>query len=408
MRKSQKPQEFMIPAALTNEINNFHGTPVMPLHAPSPLMHQYLRSGVTKYATDIRDEGEVPPVSPFFAPFHAPPPDERCTTCGMVALRSWKVSPIHTSIITYISSGRSLRKIAKLLDRNHSTVIRHLNQLEKRGYVSRQVRSNQVIYSILPAGMELMHHPVSETITGGSKVAPPRDEMNTIRLHRLQIKFDLVNYVEDPTIIKFTDYPSKVVHLEHWSKNIIQFENFTAIVSTRSLIIAGVQRYLKASEDVELQQVSVMKEILPFAEQVEEKIRKSLPYFRLKRLDRGVLSGKILSREFAYEHHPIAEKAGHMRIDNGKGKPRIIVDSSKGFPELEAVDRDTSAEDMEHLRSNTELLASVDMKEIIAALKAQTSVVSELSRHASATQDQIDQIISVVDQIASALGGTIK
>ena len=38
--------------------------------------------------------------------------------------------------------------------------------------------------------------------------------------------------------------------------------------------------------------------------------------FYVKRLSRGALSGKILAREFAFEHDAIAERVKHMRIDN--------------------------------------------------------------------------------------------
>lgn len=318
-------------------------------------------------------------------------------------MRTWKISPTHISILNMISKGMPIRKIARSLGLNHSTIIRHLMQLEKREYVSRQVRSSQVLYSILPLGMELMHHPVrkdeNEVLTEGSKNAPPPEEMK-IRLHRLQIKFDLVTPVEDPTLIRFNDFPSKIVPLEHWSKNIIQFEDFTAIISTRSLIITGVQRYLEAADNIEAQEADALSAVIPFAEQVEARVRKIHPKFRLKRIDRGVLSGKILSREFAYEHHPIAEKIKRMRIDGPEGKPRIIVDQSKGFPELETVDRNTASEDMEKLRQNTKILATTDLKDALNIISNQASIVEELAKHSVTAQDQMDQVIALVGKIA--------
>ena len=319
-------------------------------------------------------------------------------------MRPFKVTPRHEIILEGLSKGKSIRKIAVSLELNPSTILRDIGQMEKRGYISRQVRSNQVLYSILPRGMELMQHPVKKSLTGGSINATPPEEMK-IRLHRLQIKFDVVNKIEDPTVIQFKDFPSKVVPLEHWSKNIIQFEDFTAILTTKSLIITGVQRYLKAAEGVETQEADALSEIIPFAEQVESRIRRILPTFRLKRLDRGVLSGKIISREFAYEHHPIAEKAKRMRIDAPDGKPRIIVDQSKGYPELETVHRDTSTEDMEMLRKNTEILASQDLDVALAALKTQISVASELAKHAVTTQDQMDQVIAALGTLTKVIGG---
>ena len=314
-------------------------------------------------------------------------------------MRTWKISPVHMSILSLLSEGQSIRKIAVRLDLNHSTVLRHVRKLEEKGYISRQVRSSQVLYSILPLGLSIMHHPVRDPLTGSSKDAPPPEDMK-IRLHRLQIKFDLVTPVEDPTLIRFNDFPSKIVPLEHWSKNIIQFEDFTAIISTRSLIITGVQRYLEAADNIEAQEADALSAVIPFAEQVEARVRKIHPKFRLKRIDRGVLSGKILSREFAYEHHPIAEKIKRMRIDGPEGKPRIIVDQSKGFPELETVDRNTASEDMEKLRQNTKILATTDLKDALNIISNQASIVEELAKHSVTAQDQMDQVIALVGKIA--------
>ena len=320
-------------------------------------------------------------------------------------MRPFAPSIRHTVIIEELSKGQSVRKIAASLNLNPSTVLRDIGQMEKRGYVARQVRSNQVIYSILPLGQELMQHPVKTSLTGGSiNATPPEKREYKIRLHRLQIKFDLVNPIQNPAVIKFHDHPSKIVPLEHWQKNIIQFEDFTAILSTRSLIIAGVQRYLKAAENVEAQESDVLSEIIPFAEQVEEKIRKIHPSFRLKRLDRGVLSGKIISREIAFEDHHLAKVTGPMRIDAPDGKPRIIVDKSNGPLELEFVHRDTAPQDSEQMRKNDLILATNDLGDALDALKAQVSIVTELTRHAATTQDQMDQVISGLGQITNILG----
>ena len=339
---------------------------------------------------------------------------QRCTTRKVVAMRSWKVSPLHISILELLSEGVPIRKIARSVGLDHSTIVRHVKQLEKRGYVSRQVRSSQVLYSILPLGMELMHHPVRNqgqiSLTGSPKDAPPREKIpDRIRLHRLQIKFDLVNSVPDPTVIQFKDYPSEVVHMgpkknPTWSKNIIQFEDFTAILSTKSLIISGVQRYLEISSDVQVQEADIMAQIVPFAEQLEARIQRSFKFFKLKRLDRGMLSGKIISHELAFEHHPIAEKVKHMRIDNEEGNPRIIVDQSKGFPELETVDKKTATEDMEMLRRNTLTLATSDLSIALQALNQQISVSTELAKHATTAQDQMDQVIASLGKITQAIG----
>jgi DNA-binding MarR family transcriptional regulator len=402
-------------------------------------------------------------------------------------MRTFRVGNTHLTILESLSGGRPIRKIAASLGLNPSSVLRDIRQMEKRGYIARLVRSHQVLYTILPSGQELMQHPVREFLTGGSiNATPPEKPEYKIRLHRLQVKYDLVNPVKDPRVISFRDHPSKIVPMgpkgsAHWNKNIIQFEDFTCIISTKSIIIAGIQRYLTMHDNIESQEAAVLSEISPFVEQVEEKIRRMEPGFQilrkdgsgpidldkydltpienvcydlisngkrevkqihaalkekkfdislnrlndiltglagrgllspvgglqgfqLKRLDRGVLSGTILAREYAFEDHHLAKLTGPMRIDAPDGKPRIIVDKSKGPLEIEFVHKDTAPQDSEQMRKNDLILATNDLGDALQALKTQVSVVTELTKHAATAQDQMDQVISGLGQISNILG----
>ena len=402
-------------------------------------------------------------------------------------MRTFRVGNTHLTILESLSGGRPIRKIAASLGLNPSSVLRDIRQMEKRGYIARLVRSHQVLYTILPSGQELMQHPVREFLTGGSiNATPPEKPEYKIRLHRLQVKYDLVNPVKDPRVISFRDHPSKIVPMgpkgsAHWNKNIIQFEDFTCIISTKSIIIAGIQRYLTMHDNIESQEAAVLSEISPFVEQVEKKIRRMEPGFQilrkdgsgpidldkydltpienvcydlisngkrevkqihaalkekkfdislnrlndiltglagrgllspvgglqgfqLKRLDRGVLSGTILAREYAFEDHHLAKLTGPMRIDAPDGKPRIIVDKSKGPLEIEFVHKDTAPQDSEQMRKNDLILATNDLGDALQALKTQVSVVTELTKHAATAQDQMDQVISGLGQISNILG----
>lgn len=402
-------------------------------------------------------------------------------------MRTFRVGNTHLTILEGLSGGRPIRKIAASLGLNPSSVLRDIRQMEKRGYIARLVRSHQVLYAILPSGQELMQHPLRNSLTGGSiNATPPEKPEYKIRLHRLQVKYDLVNPVKDPRVISFRDHPSKIVPMgpkgsAHWNKNIIQFEDFTCIISTKSIIIAGIQRYLTMHDNIESQEAAVLSEISPFVEQVEEKIRRMEPGFQilrkdgsgpidldkydltpienacydlisngkrevkqihaalkekkfdislnkvndiltglagrgllspvgglqgfqLKRLDRGVLSGTILAREYAFEDHHLAKLTGPMRIDAPDGKPRIIVDKSKGPLEIEFVHKDTAPQDSEQMRKNDLILATNDLGDALRALKTQVSVVTELTKHAATAQDQMDQVISGLGQISNILG----
>lgn len=405
-------------------------------------------------------------------------------------MRTWKISNVHVTVLEGLSDGKPLREIARSMGLNHTTVMRHAKQLEQRGYITRQVRSSHVIFSILPSGLSNMHHPVRESLTGGSKHAPPREDDPSkikIRLHRLQVKYDLVNPVRDPRVISFKDHPSKIVSMgpknepAHWSKNIIQFEDFTAIISTRSIIIAGIQRYLTMDENIEVQEARVLSEITPFVEQIEQRIQRLEPGFQIlrkdgsgpvdlgrydlapvesasydlirggtqtvreihsklkergldispaklndalmglvdkgllapvgppqgfqvKRLDRGVLSGKILAREYAFEHDLIADKVKSMTINNEEGKPRIQVDSSKGSPEMEFVDKYTSPQDSEQYKENVKVLATTDLGQTIQIVKTAANVIMEQSKLSAMTQDQLSQLASALGTLSSMVG----
>ena len=313
-------------------------------------------------------------------------------------------------ILKHINLGKTLRHTASEIGISHPAVLKHLKKMITLGLLNRVSRSSGVIYSLTLAGRELLsqagNHEVTtpeESLTGGSDRLPPPEKIpDQIRLHRLQVKFDLLNPIKDPSIISFKDHPSKIVPLTHWMKNIIEFEDFTAIISTKSLIISGVQRYIKISENLESKEASILSAIVPLAEQIEEKVRRSQPKFKLKRLAQGVLQGRILSREYAYEHHPIAEKVKKMEIkDPEDGKPRIIVDQSKGFPELETVHKEYAAEDMNKIKNNTLFMARYDLEDVIFKI---TDTQYETAKRESVSQDKFDQMLTIFSKIAE-MGG---
>ena len=84
------------------------------------------------------------------------------------------------------------------------------------------------------------------------------------------------------------------------------------------------------------------------------------------------------------------------------------MDQSKGFPELETVHRDTSAEDMEMLTRNTEVLASADLGQAFQVIKASAPIILEQSKLFATTQDQISQLASSLQQVIGILGGMVR
>lgn len=281
-------------------------------------------------------------------------------------MKPFVITLSHESILDLLSNQFGIRKIARSLHKSPSTIYRDIKKLEQYGYISRSVRSSQSFYNINPSGMEILKrywNGEQKTLTGYLIDATPREKLQ-IRLHRLQIKYDLLNPISDPSVIQFSDYPSEFVKMNNWTKNIISFQDFTVILSTRSIIITGLQLESDIFEDVEMTEANILASIQPIVQSIEDKIHRFNPHFKLKRLANNVLSGHIISREWAYEHHPIAETIKHMEIrDPADNKPRVIVDQSKGFAELETVHKDYSTQDMELLRKNTWTMSQTDFAE---------------------------------------------
>ncbi len=328
------------------------------------------------------------------------------------------IKPIHKEILDGLSNNESLRQISRETKKSHSTIIRDIRNLEKYGYVSKITRSNQNYYNITPLGIKVLREYWDEKkiLMRYMDNAPT----NEIRLHRLQIKYDLINKI-NPAIIYFNDFPSKIIDMNNWNKNIISFEDFTVILSNKSMIITGIQRNIKSEGKLESIIADILSGVSPLALQIEEKIRKKEKDFKLKRIDNGILSGRIINIELAYEHHAIAELASKNNYNinvNNNGKVEIWSDKSKGFPELET-GGDKAIKNMELLNENTKFLSRYKLEDINSEIKKEISAISdnvnkisdllyENAKHSTMTQDQLDELISSQNRIDKILEKIIK
>ena len=327
-------------------------------------------------------------------------------------MKPFVISLSHQIIMDLLSNQFGIRKIARSLSKSPSTIYRDIKKLEQYGYISRSVRSSQVFYNINPSGMEYLRkywNGEQKTLTGYLIDATPHEKLQ-IRLHRLQIKYDLLNPISDPSVIQFSDYPSEFVKMNNWTKNIISFQDFTVIVSTKSIIITGLQLESDIFQDVEMTEANILASIQPIVQSIEDKIHRFNPHFKLKRLANNVLSGHIISREWAYEHHPIAEAIKHMEIrDPVDNKPRVIVDQSKGFPELETVHKDFSTQDMELLRKNTWTLSQKDLDQEISTIQTSLDTISQAyKKEFKDTRNEFNYQVSTVMDVIQNMAATME
>jgi hypothetical protein len=270
------------------------------------------------------------------------------------------------------------------------SILQSIKRLQTQGYVFLQVRSSTSVYSLTPAGYDVLwqawEHTSIQKGNTNDKVSyngvslydftskfphPVRQKGNTdekthykLRSHGLLLKYPLKNKLPNnvSSVVTFLDHPIRVSHMNHWEKVSVFFQNFTVVLSPTSIILGGMEYISGTHDNIEAAEADILSQVNKLALEIEPIFQRRIPGFSLARISRGILANKILNKEWAYEHHPIGEKFAQQgeRLlirDREDGKRRVIVDLSKGFPEVETVHPAFSGEDMERVRDFTEEVA---------------------------------------------------
>lgn len=277
-------------------------------------------------------------------------------------MRPFIPTPKHALIASMLLQGKTGREIARALKENPGTVARIIKRMVKYGYIVRDVRSSASIYSLTLLGYSLLDmlrdkkakgNRIENTLTGSQIKATPTEKPKQFwRLHALQFKIPLVEAFSPESIhlIQFKDHPTKLRTLNNHADLIVDFQNFTATMTTRALKISGIQIRLPYDdvEDPDILLDKARDAFLPEIENLEMLFHKHFPRFRFRRLANNVIDAKVIKGELALEQDLLAMKVGAIQKETGEklkiydpedGKLSEIVDFSMGpdVPEFESV-----------------------------------------------------------------------
>jgi hypothetical protein len=215
-------------------------------------------------------------------------------------------------------------------------------------------RFEKVAHSETPQNKRSSHLVREDTISG----AETTGDNQILRMHRIQVKYYLREHLtpkEPGLLIRYTDIPfvERQGFKNHNDILIANFQDLSIILSPRSVIVSGITVSMPLNSPkttYDMLETALLMKIQPGIEDLEFKIMKRYPRFRILRNARGFMAGEIVQNEIAVEHDAIAERveiSGNniMIRDKEDLKARVISDKSKGYPELEFVHNQHSIED---------------------------------------------------------------
>ncbi|MCL5782536.1 MAG: hypothetical protein M1476_01330 [Candidatus Thermoplasmatota archaeon] len=351
--------------------------------------------------------------------------------------RTFRLTDRHREILSYLESGTPIREIAKKIGISHKNIIFNARRLQKHGYLASPIRTTQSIYPFMPLGQKTLDEFRNQMGTTVEKNPHPVGQKGTIdsqtqRLHALQVKYLLKEPLDPDSLLKLTSFkgfPVRPRPLKNHTDYIVHFQDFRAIITSRSIIIAGLQLELSLAESTYDLLFGAFQQVDLFIEQVEKKLQATIPRLKVLRNDRGILSGEIIRLEIAHTRdiiakHVLRDGAILRLTDPGTGKPRVIVDNSKGVPEFEFIQASTAVEDNEKLRTFKNDLGpdkykqwandffiketlnpwkeAQDIKDMKQLLK---QVITDVTERVDITQQQLQSLTGAVMQFVSAAGG---
>lgn len=342
----------------------------------------------------------------------------------------------HARIVSYLLEGKSVREIARKSNQNPGNIMRTIKRLESHGYIVREVRTTQVIYTLTIMGFSLLEmlgdhkgNTPEKSLTGVNIGATPeRNSPKMWRLHALQFKIPLVEALraEDIHLIQFRDHPTKLRNLKNHSDLIVEFQNFTVTLSTRSIKITGIEVRTPYEEEEPETLLEKAKEIFsPEIENIEMILRKKFPRVRLRRLARGVIDINVVKGELALENDDLAVKVGDIQkktnqklkvYDPEDGVLSEIVDFSNGPPEFEGVHPKKFIDHMTIYKNFLDDLNSGKFYQTIGQIvesqkqmqEAQERILEIHKDGFKQHDERINQVLDVVERLAVSINSTIQ
>ena len=181
----------------------------------------------------------------------------------------------------------------------------------QRSGITQISRFEKVAYSETPHN-ELSSHLVREDTKKGVALSGNNE---ILRMHRMQVKYYLREHLtpkEPGLLIRYTDIPfvERQGFRNHNDILIANFQDLSIILSPRSVIISGITVSMPLNSPkttYDMLETALLMKIQPGIEDLEFKIMKRYPRFRILRNARGFMAGEIIQNEIAVEHDAIAE-----------------------------------------------------------------------------------------------------
>lgn len=232
--------------------------------------------------------------------------------------KSDDLPPILSGILKLLEVNSTSKYIIKKTKKDKRLVARDLNRLIQKGYIKRIDRG---VFKILKS----------------RKVVLPRHQKKHFRLHNLELELNITSTTHKRI--------KSIVMKNNQYYNVRQFGNagkyfdmaeVTGLITKLGIFIFFPENWeVKASTRKSL--INKMYDI------IEKTLRKWESKFRLDLFKDGRINFNIRNMHVAYVDGPLVKEfekkdINHLVIyDKEDGKPRFVIDMSKGFPEFEAV-----------------------------------------------------------------------
>lgn len=234
-----------------------------------------------------------------------------------------KLNNDHVLILNLVKEGVRRSRIAQILHIKRSTLFGIIETLIKHGYLIRD------------ANGEILLTEKGRWVVDS---LPLNKKERFIRLNNIVVKYrlkDNLSSSEPIRIMRMAGILSGFNKLNNHDDALFVYNEIHGKLTTSSLMIyIPESRFKLSNKKVDLD-LEVFKISIPIALDLEQKIKKVYPSFKLLREDRNTLSAPI-RLEIAIVNDPIAQKLNRHKDIIKSDKTRLVwIDKSTGEPELE-------------------------------------------------------------------------
>ena len=238
-------------------------------------------------------------------------------------------------MLKLIHEHKLSKDIGNILFLSKGAVSKRIRRLEAHNYiVSKKVGIIREI-DLTPEGNSLL-----EQFTNAGTPKSGNYQVNYLETHKIRIEALEFKVPLKERIKPFEKMPllsglnAKVINDRGYSEIIIEMDNNTYRITSKSMLFHLKERYITLQDDILKAYIQVMQELSSICNFFSQK------GIQLQRYTKDRYKIHPLKTEIAFEHNEIANKSKDEKIpikifDKQDGKLRAEVDMSKGFPEFE-------------------------------------------------------------------------